>query len=211
MDLISMREQVRNIFGDLTGAQITDSEINAWLNEALLKISGQSEFIGDHAETNVVANQRAYNLAPDTIKIERVELDEVKLSKTTLQELDTFSDTHSTVTGSPKWYYIWGEKLYLYPTPTESGTGNLDIWYKRYPAVLVSDEQIPEIPDHLHYTMVRFALMRAKEKDEEFQDAAQIESGVQQELGEHAHEESTREEETYPGVTPTADDAGWEY
>lgn len=211
MDLISMRRQVRNIFGDLTGAQIKDEEINDWLNEALIRISSQSEYIGDHAETNVVAYQRGYTLADNTIKIERVELDGKKLAKTTLQEIDTFDDLHTSVEGVPTYYYIWGETLYLYPMPTEAGLGNLDIWYKRYPAVLTSDEQTPELPDHLHYTMIRFALMRAKEKDEEFSDAAAIEAGVQQEVGEHAHEQATREEETYPGITPTADDAGWEY
>lgn len=202
---------VQNLFGDTSEAQITITEIIDWLNEGQRKIARETGWISEHAETDVIAGQRGYDLPPDIVIMERLELDGRKLPRVTLQMIDNEEPTHTIKEGGPEKYYIWGNILYLYPTPTESGTDNLDMWYKKMPSLIQTDADSADLPDSMHDAMVRFALGRAKEKDEEFTDAQNIMSGVSQEVGVHVHETEQKSDETYPVITPAIDDEGQWY
>ena len=211
MRLIEMITAVQSIFGDTSGAQITTTEITAWLNEGQRKLARDTQYIGQHAETDVISGQRAYDLPADVIIIERVELDGVRLEKYTLEQLDAMNSYQSTSEGTPTLYYMYGNQMYLYPTPTESGDGNLDIWYKRMPAELTSDDQVSELEPNVHDTLVRFALARAKEKDESYSDANLIMNGVEIEARQHYHESDQRAQDSYPVIRPAAGDEGWNF
>lgn len=211
MQVSKMISTVQNIFGDTSEAQITIVEIIDWLNEAQRKIARDTGWIAAHVETDVIADQRGYELPPDIIVMERLELDGRKLPQTTLQQIDNENPTHTLSEGGPDRYYVWGNTLYLYPTPQEAGVNNLDMWYKKTPALIQSDTDPVDIPDTMHDAMVRFALARAKEKDEETADANVIMAGVKEEVGQHIHESDNRSEESYPVVTPAVDDEGMWY
>lgn len=211
MQLIEMITQVQQIFGDTSEAQITALEITNWLNEGQRKIARETGYIAEHAETSVIVGQRAYNIPTGAVIIERVELDGKRLPQTSMQELDEDDDLATTREGIPTRFFSWGNSLYLYPTPSEAGSGNLDVWYKKLPVNLISDEQISELPDSMHDTLIRFALGRAKEKDEEFSDAASILAGVDSETDRHVHETTTQVESSYPVIQPAYDDEGWMY
>jgi hypothetical protein len=206
-----MISTVQNLFGDTSEAQITPAEIIDWLNEGQRRIARDTGWISERAETDVIAGQRGYELPPDIITMERLELDGAKLPRTTLQMIDNEEPIHTTKEGAPTKYYIWGNTLYLYPTPTESGSGNLDMWYKKMPVLIQSDADSAELPESMHDAMVRFALGRAKEKDEETSDAQVIMQGVQADIGQNIHETEQKSDETYPVVTPAIDDEGMWY
>lgn len=211
MLLSEMIEKVQSIFGDTSEAQITSAEITDWLNEGQRNLARETGYIAQHSETSVIEGQRAYDLPGDTVIVERVELDRKRMPQTTLQELDKDDDYSSDRLGDPDRFFTWGNLIYLYPTPSSAGTGNLDIWYKKMPDKLTSPEQVSELPEQMHDTLVRYALARAKEKDEEFGDAQAIMQGVDSETDRHFYETATQVESTYPVIQPAADDEGFMY
>lgn len=211
MQLLEMRERVQNLFGDPDEALITIDEINDWLNDAQLTICRDTGWLAAHAETNIVAGQRAYQLPDEVVEVERVELDGKKIPQTTLQMVDQEDAYNTSASGVPDRYYVWGNKIYLYPTPTEEGTGNLDIWFSKTPALMVNDTDLPEIPSTMHTTMVNYALAQANKKDEEHAVAGSILAGVEVDKTRHKQQADHTDAPTFPSISPAVDDEGWNY
>lgn len=96
-------------------------------------------------------------------------------------------------------YYTWGRTIGLYPSPDTSGTGNLDIWYVKLPADLDDDTDVPEIPPSMHTDMIRYALARAKELDEDWEASGRIDADFELRLIQSKDDAQTNGH-TYPAV-----------
>lgn len=161
---------VQRQFGDDSGIQITQTDIIRWLNQAQIDIVRKTGCLQDHKQTDSVANDGSYTLPEDTISVRRVTYNDKVLLSTTLDVADQdwgSRDVSPGVSGTPEFYYLWNNFIYLHPRPSAAVLGALDIWYIRTPATLVGVNDIPEIPAKFHEMLVRYALARAKELNED--------------------------------------------
>lgn len=203
-----MISRVQNAFGDTSEAQITRLEIIDWLNEGQLDVARKTEALKQHAETNALSSTGSYDLPVDFIKIDRVSFDGKKLQRTTLQELDHYNADRDTSnpTGIPNQFYTYGRTITVYPAPPVAGSGNLDIWYIKAPPNLDDDTDESELPVFLHDDIWRFALARAKEKDEEFDQSASIMADYELRLLQSRDDVQHQGNDSYPAVRPLVGD-----
>jgi hypothetical protein len=193
---------VQRQFGDTSGAQITVTDITRWANDAQIDIVRRTECLQIHAETNAIAADGSYYLPDDYVRLRRVTFDGVKLERVELEELDGIAGSREAgeTTGSPGYFYVWGTRLWLYPAPASSGSGNLDIFYVKRPDTLENNSDIPEIPTHMHEDIVRFCLGRAKELDEEDGKAQEIMADYEARISLSRDETQNPEIDSYPSV-----------
>ncbi len=115
-----------------------------------------------------VASQRAYDYPDYALAIKRVEYDGVKLEPITFREDDaiTLSQTGSLSQGTPIYYTLWNNKIYLRPIPDTSA---LTIQYYTYnePQPVTAGSTL-DIPSAFHMDIVNYILahMYAKDKDQ---------------------------------------------
>jgi len=212
MNLGEIKTSVKRQFGDESGAQITESDITRWANDAIRDIVRKVEITNQHRETNVVSGDGGYELPDNYMYIARVTYNNRLIRERKLQDLDLESVGVDAVgNGEPESYYIWNNTVYLYPAPSSSGSGNLDIWYVSQPAALVSDADVPEIPTYMHEDIVRYCLARAKELDEDYQAATMFDSDYENRIMQARYEKSAQPTDSYPGVRVLPGDDGGLY
>jgi len=201
MNLGQIIISVQRQFGDESGAQITRSDIVRWSNDAQVDIVRKTECLQVHSETDVIKDDGSYDVPFDFIKLRRVTFDGKRLARVELEELDNLNSDQSNSNSSyPEMFYVWGRKIWLYPKPSKSGTGNLDVYYVKMPNELVSDQDVPEIPTHLHEDIIRFCLIRAKELNEDDEKAQALMFEYDGRMAMSRDEVTNPEIESYPAV-----------
>lgn len=202
MDLGEIKDEVKSQSGDESGALITDADITRWVNFGQIDLVRKTDVLQEHAETDAVASDGSYTVPDDYVKLRRVTYDGQKLARTNLEELDNLHPNRDKTnpTGTPTHYYVWGRKLWVYPAPANLGVGLLDIYYVPRPAELINDSDIPEVPVTMHEDLVRYCLARAKEKDEETQDAQNIMADYENRVMLSRDESQNEEIDSYPAV-----------
>jgi hypothetical protein len=201
MNLGQIVASVQRQFGDESGAQITRSDIVRWSNDALVDITRKTEVLQVHAETDTLKEDGSYDLPHDHIRIRRVSYRGYRLKRTELEALDEAQPLQKgQAAGSPHAFYVWGRKIWLFPKPSRDGEGKLEIYYVKMPDELVADQDVPEIPPHMHEDIVRYCLARAKELDESDEKAQEIMADYAARIALSRDEAQNPEIESYPTV-----------
>ena len=101
-------------------ADVTDAEISAAVQQITMRIAA----LVAECTTDTVAGQASYELASFPKKFKRVESVRIEngQNNSPLVEIKSFDDyqnmvANETQNGTPDQYIIWGDYLYLYPTP----------------------------------------------------------------------------------------------
>lgn len=203
MNLGEIVTRVQRQFGDESGAQITRSDIVNWANDGQLDIVRKTDSLQVHVETDAIKNDGSYDLPSTLIRIRRCTFNGKKLDRIELEALDQLhpdrevSDNNG---GTPKYYYVWGSRLWVFPVPGSDGIGNLDVYYVKHPDPIISDQDIPEIPVHMHEDIVRYCLGRAKELDEEDAKAQEVMADYEARITLSRDEANSPENDSYPSV-----------
>lgn len=202
MDLAAIRAAVKRQFGDESGALITNADIDRWANDGQLHVARRTEVLQQKEEINSVADQQNYSLTDEWIKIRKVTYEGRVLQPITLEELDNSHAARdaNAQSGTPIYYYEWGEDIYLYPAPASAGVSNIDVWYVAAPEPLVNPGDVPEIPTHMHEDIVRYCLMRAKELDEDYGASDRLAVEMEGRLAESQEEAQNKQADSYPAV-----------
>lgn len=203
MNLQDIISRVQTLFGDTTGAQITTAEITAWANDAQLDIARHTEALQSVHTIDTVKDQHEYDYPSAVISVKRLEFKGKKLEKTSLEELDTSAQNrHSAdvASGIPLYWYTWGSKFYLHPNPDKSETGALSLYSVRRPTSLLNYSDVSELPVEYHEDIVRYCLIRAKEKDEEFFQAKDLQQDYMMRMAQSKYDEQNRQSDAYPSI-----------
>ena len=151
----------------------TEAEIFYYIYQAQLELASETDLYESPVATiNMVAGTRSYDY-PDTAKIlKRLEYNvsggtTIKLQPITFREDDalTLQNSTSTVQGTPQFYTIFNEKIYLRPTPASS-VDTITVYFYGEPAVVTTMTTL-ETPTLFHMDLVDFVVreMYAKDKD----------------------------------------------
>lgn len=164
--------------------------VKKWLNEAQRFIALQADIrTGQESEAySTVADTSTLALPTDFLRI-------IDLANTDDDDLLTVIDLRDfddlpTQTGAPRYYVLIGQNITLYPTP--DGVYPLQLRYWKLPVDMTSDGVEPSIPEQYHHLLVRYALMRAFQRENDYEAAAyyreQFENDVQRLRGEVQYE-----------------------
>lgn len=201
MNLGQIVSRVQTQVGDLAGVLMTRAAVVDWANEGQLEIVRKTECLTKHKQTNAISSDGSYELPSDFLFMKRVTLDDVRLTETSLDDLDLLNNSvDSAANSTPGYFYVSDNVLFLYPKPSSTGSGNLDIWYVRQPATLVNDNDIPEIPVWMHKEIVQYCKIQARELDDDPENQTRAQNLFDSNIGEIQYELHSQPLDSYPAV-----------
>lgn len=168
MNLGEIITRVQRQFGDDVQAQITEEDIVRWVNDACLEIvtnnATNQGFVGS---TAVVVGQVEYDLPADLLLLRSVRLNGRKLKGENYEQLCEIDPSIETTTGMPTHFWVYGDKLNLYPIPNEE-EGNINIMYVKTPDILTVNMKTrePDVPKQYHPRIVEYCIAQAAELDD---------------------------------------------
>lgn len=162
-DLVTAIRRQYNSIGDNF---FSDEEILNLIYQACLDMNAECDgkLIERVYETSTVASQQEYTYPTNTMAIKRLTYNGKKLSPITFREDDAITglDQSITSTGTPQYYAIFNDTLYLRPIPSEVGT--LKIFSFNEPQSLTISSTL-EVPTQFHMNLREYCLAEMAAKD----------------------------------------------
>jgi hypothetical protein len=163
--------QVKRVFGDESGVQLTNADIVRWVNEAQVDISKQNQVLQTTATINVVAGTPTYSLSAVTPRIDSIasilldgrRIGDIPVSQA--EESISLADPEGLEVGAPQFWYSWGGDVTFWPKPNKNYT--MLIRYTAQPTVVTTSVgDLLSVPDECFTDVCNYVLMRAYEMDE---------------------------------------------
>lgn len=209
MNLGEIKTRVKRQFGDESSVQVTDDDIVRWVNDAQREIAQQNDLLETVSTTTITTSQSEYTLPSDILTLRALRYNNLKLDALTQEEADTkivnYENPAGYVTGTPVHFWIYANRVTLYPTPDASGT-LLKIYYTRIPIAVAVDADIPELHVKYHGRIVDYVLQQAYEMDENWEASGNKSAQLVAGLNSLKEADSWTERSTYPVITVLAED-----
>jgi hypothetical protein len=163
--------QVKRVFGDESGVQLTNDDIARWINEAQVDIASQNQVLQAVATMNLVAGQPTYSLSSVTPPIDSIAsilLDGRRVGYIPVSQAEesiSLSDPADLEIGAPQFWYEWAGEITFWPKPGK--TYVMTIRYTAKPTnVTTTGTDVLSVPDECFTDVCNYVLMRAYEMDE---------------------------------------------
>lgn len=174
MNVQDVATRVRRTFGDDAGVQILDDDIIRWVNDAQAEIANENEELLETVATaDIVVGQADYSIPTDMNVLRSLMYNNFRIRGLSFAQfneyLDGFKATPSQGgygNGNPEVYMTYGGLITLFPTPNQSITGGLRIYYSKNPPSVGTLADGLGLPDRYHPTVVKYCLHQAYELDE---------------------------------------------
>jgi hypothetical protein len=168
-----IKTRVKRQFGDESSVQVTDDDIVRWINDGQREIATvNDEVLETIATTAITSGTADYALPEDMLRLRTVRYGNRKIQGLTLQEAEekivNYEDPASYKTGTPEYFWIYANRITLYPTPNLTDSDNLKLYYTRIPAAVAIDADIPELHAKYHSAIIAYVLQQAYEMDEDW-------------------------------------------
>lgn len=206
-------ERVRTLFGDTSGAQITDAMVVRWINDGQQEIVNNNAILKDTKYSNIVAGQSEYTFPDDKVQyIEAIYVDGRPVRPMTPQAFREFilqDDPRKTaVADVPEVWYERNGVITFYPTPQKAYENGLKLEYVKQPTpvVYISTSQLLSIPDRYLNELVNYVMSQALELDENFTAADYKRNQFREGLDRQNLRENIVQISAYPQVMPDPDD-----
>jgi len=162
---------IRQQYNATNDSFFSDAEIYRLIWAAQMEFAREAYAIEQVYTTSTVADQQEYDYPTNTMAIKRLTYAGQKLMPINFREDDAITLTNSatTATGTPQYYFVWKEVIYLRPIP--SAVGTLKIYAYVEPSEVTSSTTI-EVPTRYHLDLADFALWRMYLKDQNTNAAA---------------------------------------
>lgn len=198
---------VKRQFGDESGVQITDSDITRWLNQAQQEIAQTAKVLQAISSSTVTAGTYDY-AAPleNAIEVVSLRVDNNPIQGWDFQQAENWiqaNDPNRNSIGQPQFWWTFGGRLYMYPTPDKNY--NLTLFYIKAPAVVTQSTDLLTVPDKYFEAIIQFVMSKAYELDEDYQAAQQARQTFYDRLGQQFDEESQQGTLYYPTLSFTED------
>lgn len=210
MDAQEIATRVKRAFGDEAGVQIDNEDIIRWINDGQKEIASANFLLETTATASTSVGVNEVSLPSDIQSLFSVWYNGVRLEGLSKREAEEsilkVGDPTSQVTGEPTQFWIWANKMYLYPVPN-SDNGTLKLFYNRFPAEVTSITDPLELDSKYHKILVDYCLQQAYELDEDYQASQMKEAQVSSNLSAFLDDEKWTQKSTYPTITTLAEDA----
>lgn len=152
-----------NAVGDNTWSQ---EEIFDLIYDAQMEMARYSKIIENRYSASTVSSQREYVMPSRALGIKRIEVDGEKIQFVTMREDDTLRLINSTitVTGVPRYYFVFDDSIFFSPTPGTNGTDNIDIFTFDKPNRVTVSTPI-DIPELFHVELAHYVVGQMALKD----------------------------------------------
>lgn len=169
-------EQARrryNAFGD---SYWSDDELMQLVYEAEMTLATEANVIEDKdTSITTVASTRDYALPTGLLALKRVEYNGYKLKPIDQREDDalTLNNSDSTSEGTPQYYFVFENRIYLRPIPDAADT--LTLFCYKEPTALSTSSTTLSTPTRCHIHLINYVLSMAL-KDGNFDIADRYEN-----------------------------------
>lgn len=203
--------QVKRIFGDEAGVQVTDADLFNWINNGQSEIAERQRINRARISTPVVAGAAEVNLTTtpvEIISIESIHLGTVTLPNMSFEEAEEYIFQHDPANvrqGTPQLWYEYANVVTLWPIPDTDGTVTLYIIQK--PASVSASGDMLTIPDKFFNALIQYVLSQAYELDEDWESAALKKQEFDNVLLGNLNEDKQSQHRVYPFITVY--DEGW--
>ena len=206
-------DRVRTIFGDTSGAQITDAMIIRWINDGQLEIVNNNPVLKATRYSDYTAGQAEYTFPSDAVQfIEAIYISGRPVKNVSPQEFREYILAQDPTTeASSEYPDIWYERagvITFYPKPLNTYVNGLKLEYVKSPTnvTTVSTSQILSIPDRYLNELVNYVLAKALETDENYTAADRVRSHFREGLDRLTLKENVSQIDYYPSILPDPED-----
>lgn len=202
--------EVKRLFGDEDGVQISTADIINWINSAQRKIVSVNPILQMSVAHDVIAGQAIYTFPADRIQyIQSLSFEGVTLtgySYTEAQEYIGKTDNADTTGAVPLIWWQWAQAIHLWPAPTVSSINTLTMDFVATPVTITVLTDVLSVPDRYFDAVVEHVMTKAHLLDENW-DAANFSKGMFGEsLAQLSEQENRVRIATYPNITVRAED-----
>lgn len=199
-------QDIKRIFGDESGVQLDNADIQRWANAAQQEIVTSNKAIKARSTTPSVVGTSTYTFPAVKIQqIESLHYDNVRLESVPFAEAERIiisQDPNQEETGTPLFWYEWDGDFTLWPTP--DAVKNITIYYTAYPDELTGDTtQLLSVADKFYNAVVDYVMSKAYEMDEDMQASQMAEQRFRAALENQMEDERQSQHATYPVIIET--------
>lgn len=209
MQLTEIIKRVQRIFGDEDEVQIKVSDVISWVSDGQMEVARQTECLTKDVWFDYDPNAfTGFQLPADFILEKRVAWypsgangESQALNKTTLEMLDQFL-SNPQAKEDPGMYYLWAGKILPHPIPssTQIMEKAFRLWFVCAPEPLTQMNDQLQIPLTMHEDLVRYALMRARELNEDVEQADRMGADLTNRLVQSRSEAFNPFKDQYPVI-----------
>lgn len=204
---------VKRLFGDESGAQLTDADIIRFINQGQLVLATENKYTRTTATTTSVANQAGYTFAGTNIlSIEGLQYNTIPLKNQSFEQVQEsylkqfgFTSPPATAIGTPAVWYEYDDTVYLWPPPSVTGD-IITLFVATYPTVVASSVDTLSIPDTYYEALIQYVMTQAYELDDDMQSASLKIKQLDMSLSKLASTEKATQNQYYQVITIMADD-----
>lgn len=206
-------ERVRTLFGDTSGAQITDQMVVRWINDGQQEIVNNNAILKDTKYSNIVKDQSEYTFPDDKVQyIEAIYVDGRPITAMTPQSFREFiladDPRRTAVSDIPDVWYERNGVITFYPTPQKDFANGLKLEYVKQPenVTYISTSQNLSVPDRYINELVNYVMTQALELDENYTAADYKRNQFREGLDRQSLRENVVQIASYPQLMPDPDD-----
>jgi len=192
--------RVKRQFGDEVGAQIDDTDVIRWCNDAQTEIAIQNRLLQTVATQNTVVSQQNYSLPADLLALRGLRYDKLRLTLLSMDDIDNVVQDRTEDSGAPQYYWTYAEEVHLWPVPDEIKV--LTVYYTAKPVTLTATGDTISLPSQYDNRIVEYCIAQAAELDDNLEHyqlkMSQFQSGI--DATKNALEQ-TENEDQYPFIT----------
>ena len=214
MNVQELANRVRRTFGDDAGVQITDDDLLAWINDAQVQITTDNEeLLETVATSDIVSAQADYSVPTNMNVLRSLMYNNFRIRGLSFAQFNEYIDGFKAPVsqggygnGTPEVYMEYGGTITLFPTPNQSITAGLRIYYSKHPPTITTFADELGVPLRYHNAVMEYCLQRAYEMDENPEMATYKGGQFSEHLMKIKNQEKKSSSEYYPTITTLPED-----
>jgi hypothetical protein len=168
-------------FGFNDGPQVNKKRVEAWVNEAqfqIARIVNAPEF-QETVSIQLQAGVYKYALPANFLRVQDLYYPQLlqRLRMVDLQQFDTMGHgeaSNEQILAQPEYYTLYKNEIWLYPVPPYTTANEfLELRYIQNPEYMTDAEDVPILNANYWHLLVKYAVGRAFESEDDFEMAQQ--------------------------------------
>jgi hypothetical protein len=206
--------RVRAGFGDVSGAQLSDPNIIAWINDGQREIVNSNPILRASKTADITKGQYDYTFPSDKVlTIEAIYVEGYPIRNMTPQAAREYiqkqDPTKLNVADRPEVWYERAGVITFYPVPDKTITNGLKLEYIKNPTPITTLSSTLGIPDRYFNELVNYVTAQSLEMDENYDAANFKHRQFRDGLDRLFTKDSTSQDALYSGVLADPLDASF--